>query len=169
MLDDVRSRLRLDAGCAHVDTNAPATRLRSRGRLGRISSRCWHRCWTDSTSTLVAANRLEIEDGVLTGRVVGDIVDRAGKATALDASPRTSACRSSRPSRWATAPTTSTCSRSPASVSPLTPSRRPRARRHGPLGAVPGRRLYFLGISREEIEADLSRRNCVCRDMLVTR
>ncbi|HVK19814.1 MAG TPA: phosphoserine phosphatase SerB [Actinokineospora sp.] len=30
-----------------------------------------------------AANELEIEDGVLTGRVVGDIVDREGKAVAL--------------------------------------------------------------------------------------
>jgi phosphoserine phosphatase len=29
------------------------------------------------------ANRLEVSDGVLTGRVVGDIVDRAGKAAAL--------------------------------------------------------------------------------------
>jgi phosphoserine phosphatase len=29
------------------------------------------------------ANELEIEDGVLTGRIVGDIVDRAGKAEAL--------------------------------------------------------------------------------------
>jgi phosphoserine phosphatase len=29
------------------------------------------------------ANQLEIEDGVLTGRVVGDVVDRAGKARAL--------------------------------------------------------------------------------------
>ena len=29
------------------------------------------------------ANTLEVVDGVLTGRVVGDIVDRAGKATAL--------------------------------------------------------------------------------------
>ncbi|MDN5789315.1 MAG: phosphoserine phosphatase SerB [Micrococcales bacterium] len=31
----------------------------------------------------VAANRLEIKDGRLTGRLVGDIVDRAGKARAL--------------------------------------------------------------------------------------
>ncbi len=31
----------------------------------------------------VAANELEIVDGKLTGRVVGTIVDRAGKATAL--------------------------------------------------------------------------------------
>ena len=29
------------------------------------------------------ANRLEVRDGILTGRVVGDIVDRAGKAAAL--------------------------------------------------------------------------------------
>lgn len=32
---------------------------------------------------LVRANRLEVADGVLTGRVVGDVVDRAGKAAAL--------------------------------------------------------------------------------------
>lgn len=31
----------------------------------------------------VAANRLEVEDGILTGRVTGEIVDRAGKATVL--------------------------------------------------------------------------------------
>lgn len=31
----------------------------------------------------VRANRLEVADGVLTGRVVGDVVDRAGKAAAL--------------------------------------------------------------------------------------
>ena len=29
------------------------------------------------------ANRLEVRDGILTGRLVGDIVDRAGKAAAL--------------------------------------------------------------------------------------
>jgi phosphoserine phosphatase len=33
--------------------------------------------------SLVRANRLEVADGRLTGRVVGDVVDRAGKATAL--------------------------------------------------------------------------------------
>jgi phosphoserine phosphatase len=31
----------------------------------------------------VAANRLEVVDGVLTGRVLGEVVDRAGKAAAL--------------------------------------------------------------------------------------
>jgi phosphoserine phosphatase len=35
--------------------------------------------------TMVAANGLEIVDGVLTGRVEGAIVDRAGKVTALKA------------------------------------------------------------------------------------
>jgi phosphoserine phosphatase len=30
-----------------------------------------------------AANELEVKDGLLTGRVIGDIVDRAGKAEAL--------------------------------------------------------------------------------------
>jgi phosphoserine phosphatase len=33
--------------------------------------------------TLVEANRLEVADGHLTGRVVGEVVDRAGKAAAL--------------------------------------------------------------------------------------
>ncbi len=33
--------------------------------------------------TQYEANRLEVRDGVLTGRVVGDVVDRAGKAAAL--------------------------------------------------------------------------------------
>ncbi len=34
-------------------------------------------------ATYVRANRLEVEDGVLTGRVSGPVVDRAGKAAAL--------------------------------------------------------------------------------------
>ena len=45
---------------------------------------------TRSTSSLgesgidhLRANRLEVADGALTGRVLGDVVDRAGKATAL--------------------------------------------------------------------------------------
>lgn len=33
--------------------------------------------------TMVEANRLEVEDGTLTGRVLGEVVDRAGKAAAL--------------------------------------------------------------------------------------
>jgi phosphoserine phosphatase len=38
---------------------------------------------TDLRLDFAAANQLEIVDGKLTGRVVGDIVDRAGKAAAL--------------------------------------------------------------------------------------
>ena len=69
------------------------------------------------------ANRLEVENGVLTGRVVGEVVDRAGKAGPCATSPSRRTCRSV--ARWPseTAPTTSTCSTSPASGWPSTPSR----------------------------------------------
>ena len=40
-------------------------------------------CNNTSEADFVAANELEIVDGTLTGRVVGPIVDRAGKAEAL--------------------------------------------------------------------------------------
>ena len=77
------------------------------------------------------ANELEIVDGKLTGRLVGEIIDRAGKAEALRRSPSRAACRCARRSRSATAPTTSTCSTPRGSASPSTPSpsyRRPRTR-----------------------------------------
>ena len=69
------------------------------------------------------ANRLEIVDGHLTGRVVGDIVDRAGKAAALRRFAEEAGRRCRAPSPSATAPTTSTCSRPPGSASRSTPSR----------------------------------------------
>ncbi len=69
------------------------------------------------------ANELEIVDGRLTGRVVGEIVDRAGKADALRRFARESGVAEPPRSRSATAPTTSTCSTPPASASPSTPSR----------------------------------------------
>ena len=69
------------------------------------------------------ANELEIVDGTITGRILGDVVDRAGKAAARATSPSRSAYPWSRWSRSATAPTTSTCSRSPVSASPTTPRR----------------------------------------------
>ena len=72
----------------------------------------------------VAANELEIVDGKLTGRVVGEIVDRAGKAKALRDFAARPGCRWSRPSPSVTAPTTSTCWPPPASGSPSTPSPR---------------------------------------------
>ena len=46
-----------------------------------------------SASTTRAANELEVVDGTLTGRIVGDVVDRAGKAAAL----RRFAARAGRP------------------------------------------------------------------------
>jgi len=53
----------------------------SSGRMGFALARAARGRGADVT--LVAANHLEIENGVLTGRVVGDILDRAGKANAL--------------------------------------------------------------------------------------
>ncbi len=57
----------------------------------------------------VKANTLDIADGKLTGKVKGEIVDRAGKAEALGAFADRSACRWSRPLPSVTVPTTSTC------------------------------------------------------------
>ena len=79
------------------------------------------------------ANELEIVDGKLTGRVVGD--DRRPGRQGRGAAPlrrARAACPCTPPSPSATAPTTSTCSTPPASASPSTPSRwsrRPRTRR----------------------------------------
>jgi len=69
------------------------------------------------------SNTLEIRDGRLTGRVVGDIVDAAGKRAALDGPAARSASPASRSSASATAPTTSSSSRRPACRWPITPSR----------------------------------------------
>ena len=101
------------------------------------------------------ANELEIVDGRLTGRIVGDVVDRAGKAArAARVRRRGRRPRGRRRSRSATAPTTSTCSTPPASASPTTPSRwssdaADTAVNVPYLDAI----MYLLGISREEIEA----------------
>jgi phosphoserine phosphatase len=82
VLDDVRSRLRLAPGAR--------TLLRTLQRLGYVAAvvsggfmEVLGPLLDELNVTLVAANRLEIEDGALTGRVVGDIVDRPGKANAL--------------------------------------------------------------------------------------
>ena len=56
-----------------------------------------------------AANTLEVVDGRFTGRVVGEIVDRAGKARMLERFAARPACRWSRRWRSATARTTWTC------------------------------------------------------------
>jgi phosphoserine phosphatase len=82
VLDDVRSRLRLTPGAR--------TLIRTLQRLGYVPAvvsggflEVLSPLLDELDVTLVAANRLEIENGVLTGEVLGDIVDRAGKATAL--------------------------------------------------------------------------------------
>ncbi len=82
VLDEVADQLELMPGAR--------TTLRTLRRLGfhcgvvsggfrRIIDPLAHELMLD----FVAANELEIVDGVLTGRVVGPIVDRAGKAKAL--------------------------------------------------------------------------------------
>ncbi len=90
MLEGLDAAVLDEVGAALVLTPGARTTIRTLKRLG-------FRCgvvsggFTQVTSHLVdeleldfaAANTLEVVDGRLTGRVVGDIVDRAGKAQAL--------------------------------------------------------------------------------------
>ena len=82
VLDDVRASLRLTPGAR--------TLLRTLRRLGYVPAvvsggfvgvlePLMHELGVEH----FVANDLEVRDGVLTGRLVGDIVDRAGKALAL--------------------------------------------------------------------------------------
>lgn len=82
VLDDVRSRLRLTPGAR--------TLLRTLQRLGYVPAvvsggfvEVLAPLMAELKVEYLAANRLEIADEKLTGRLVGDIVDRAGKASAL--------------------------------------------------------------------------------------
>jgi phosphoserine phosphatase len=82
VLDDVRAQLRLAPGAR--------TLLRTLQRLGYVPA-VVSGGFVEILAPLLAelnvehfaANRLEIVDGVLTGRLSGEIVDRAGKARAL--------------------------------------------------------------------------------------
>lgn len=84
VLDDVRARLRLAPGAR--------TLLRTLRRLGYVPA-VVSGGFSEVLEPLLAeigvehfrANRLEIEGGVLTGRVIGDVMDREGKALALRA------------------------------------------------------------------------------------
>jgi len=83
VLDDVRASLRLTPGAR--------TLIRTLQRLGYVPAvvsggflEVLAPLLLELDVTHVAANRLEIVDGVLTGRVRGEIVDRAGKARALE-------------------------------------------------------------------------------------
>ncbi len=82
VLDDVRAKLRLTPGAR--------TLLRTLRRLGYVPAvvsggfvEVLAPLMDELDVQYLEANRLEIVDGKLTGRVVGEIVDRAGKARAL--------------------------------------------------------------------------------------
>jgi len=82
VLEDVRAKLRLTPGAR--------TLVRTLQRLGYVPA-VVSGGFVEVLAPLLAeldvthfeANQLEIRDGVLTGRVVGEILDRAGKARAL--------------------------------------------------------------------------------------
>ena len=82
MLDDVRARLRLAPGAR--------TLLRTLARLGYVPAvvsggftEVLAPLMGELGVSLLAANRLEVADGRLTGRLVGEVLDRAGKESAL--------------------------------------------------------------------------------------
>src|SRR6202167_5207244 len=82
VLDDIRSRLRLTPGAR--------TLLRTLQRLGYVPAvvsggfvEVLAPLMLELKVEHLAANRLEIVDGKLSGQLVGEIVDRAGKANAL--------------------------------------------------------------------------------------
>jgi phosphoserine phosphatase len=82
VLDDVRDQLRLAPGAR--------TLLRTLLRLGYVPAvvsggfvEVLAPLLAELNVEYLAANRLEIADGVLTGRLNGELIDRAGKARAL--------------------------------------------------------------------------------------
>ncbi|HQU26617.1 MAG TPA: phosphoserine phosphatase SerB [Acidimicrobiales bacterium] len=82
VLDEVRARLRLSPGAR--------TLVRTLARLGYVPAvvsggfvEVLEPLLADLGVAHLAANRLEIEDGRLTGRLRGPVVDRPGKAAAL--------------------------------------------------------------------------------------
>jgi phosphoserine phosphatase len=82
VLDDVRGALRLTPGARTL----VRTLQRLGFSIGLVSGgfvEVIEPLAAELGIRLVQANRLEVADGLLTGRVVGDVVDRAGKAAAL--------------------------------------------------------------------------------------
>ena len=82
VIDDVRAKIRLTPGAR--------TLLRTLQRLGYVAAvvsggfvEVLQPLMVELKVNFLEANRLEIVDGQLTGRLVGPIVDRAGKARAL--------------------------------------------------------------------------------------
>ncbi|WP_406637394.1 phosphoserine phosphatase SerB [Amycolatopsis sp. WGS_07] len=82
VMDDVAAKLELTPGAR----TTVRTLKRMGFRCGVVSggfTQVIDHLVEDLGLDFAAANELEVVDGKLTGRVVGDIVDRAGKATAL--------------------------------------------------------------------------------------
>ena len=146
-------RHRARARCPHAGAHPAPAGLPLRDRLRRLQPD--HRpARRRPRHPLLARQRARDRRRPLTGRIVGDVVDRAGKAPRCASSPPRSASPRPRRSPSATAPTTSTCSTPPGSASPTTPSRScatpPTPSVNVPyLDAI----MYLLGITREEIEA----------------
>jgi phosphoserine phosphatase len=154
VLDDVRAKLRLTPGAR--------TLLRTLLRLGYVPAvvsggfvEVLAPLLADLDVHYLAANRLEIVDGRLTGRLVGEIIDRAGKAEAL----RRFAHEVGVPLDQTVAVGDGANDIDMISVAGLgiAFNAKPVVREHADtalsvpyLDAV----LYFLGISREEIEAE---------------
>ena len=154
VLDDVRARLRLTPGAR--------TLLRTLRRLGYVSA-VVSGGFVEVLAPLLAdlevpyfeANSLEIVDGRLTGRLSGDVLDRAGKARALQRFAREVGV----PLEQTVAVGDGANDIDMLSVAGLgiAFNAKPAVREHADaalsvpyLDAV----LYFLGISREEIETE---------------
>lgn len=154
VLDDVRATLRLAPGAR--------TLVRTLQRLGYVPAvvsggfiEILGPLLEELNVTHVAANRLEIKDGALTGEILGEIIDRAGKARALERF----AADIGVPLEQTVAVGDGANDIDMLSVAGLgiAFNAKPVVQEHADtalsvpyLDAV----LYFLGISREEIEAD---------------
>ena len=146
--------------CASPPVPARSCRtLKRLGLHGRASSRAASpispsRLADELALDHAVANELEVVDGVLTGEVLGDgrRPGPQGRAAA-PSSPRPRACRCRRPSRWATAPTTSTCWPPPASgiafnAKPVVQEAADTTVNVPYLDAI----LFVLGVTRDEVE-----------------
>lgn len=154
VLDTVRSKLRLTPG-AH-------TLLRTLRRLGYVPAvvsggfvEVLAPLMAELRVDYLAANRLQIKDGKLTGRLLGEVLDRPGKARALQGF----AAEVGVPLEQTVAVGDGANDIDMLSVAGLgiAFNARPLVQEHADtaltvpyLDAV----LYFLGISREEIEAE---------------
>jgi phosphoserine phosphatase len=154
VIDDVRAKLRLTPGAR--------TLLRTLHRLGYVPAvvsggfvEVLAPLLAELHVDYLAANRLEIKDGVLTGRIAEPILDRAGKARALERF----ASEVGVPLEQTVAVGDGANDIDMISVAGLgiAFNAKPVVREHADVAlSVPylDAVLYFLGISREEIDAE---------------